>query len=145
MKSILRTLTVVALVGLTTVWVWAAQGRSLKVTVNYTGSGEVSAVNSVFVAVWTSPPVGDTTAPLAQEVVQENGATVSFENLTASTVFMTALYDEQGGWDALSAPPSGTPFGGYTGDAYGAPVAIHLGDGQTVEVEFSFDDTNRMP
>ena len=43
MKSILRTLTVVALVGLTTVWVWAAQGRSLKVTVNYTGSGEVSA------------------------------------------------------------------------------------------------------
>ena len=45
--------------------VWAAQGRTLKVTVNYTGNGEVSATNAVLVSVWTSPPVGDTTAPLA--------------------------------------------------------------------------------
>ena len=29
--------------------VWAAQGRTLKVTVNYTGSGEVSATNAVYV------------------------------------------------------------------------------------------------
>ena len=125
--------------------VWAAQGRTLKVTVNYTGSGEVSATNAVFVTVWTSPPVGDTTAPLALEVVQENGATVTFENLTASPVYLVAFYDAQGGLDYRTALPSGTPLGVYGADAYGAPSAIEVGDGQTVEIEFSFDDTIRMP
>ena len=85
------------------------------------------------------------TAPLAHEMVQENGATVSFENLTASTVFVTALYDEQGGWDARSAPHSGTPYGSYGAGAFGAPGAIVVGDGQTAEVEFSFDDVFRLP
>ena len=121
--------------------VWAAQGRTLKVTVNYTGSGEVSATNAVLVSVWTSPPVGDTTAPLALEVVQENGATVTFENLTASPVYLVAFYDTQG--DGMVA--SGMPFGGYGADAYGAPSAIVVGDSQTVEVELSFDDTLRIP
>ena len=125
--------------------VWAAQGRTLKVTVNYTGSGEVSATNAVFVTVWTSPPVGDTTAPLALEVVQENGATVTFENLTASPVYLVAFYDAQGGWDAASALPSGTPLGAHGADAYGAPSAIEVSDGQAVEIELSFDDTIRMP
>ncbi len=126
--------------------VWAAQGRTLKVTVNYTGSGEVSAANSVFLAVWASPDFGGGFfAPLAQEVVQENGATVSFENLTASTVYVTAVYDNQGGWDALSPLPSGTPVGTYNADASGAPGAIAVGDGQTVEVEFSFDDAFGLP
>lgn len=123
--------------------VWAAQGRTLKVTVNYTGSGEVSAANSVYVAVWTSPDFG-ISLPLAQEVVQENGATVLFENLSASTLLLSGLYDEQGGWDAQSAPPSGTPAGAYGTDASGAPSAI-VGDGQTVEIEFSFDDAFRLP
>jgi uncharacterized protein (DUF2141 family) len=121
--------------------VWAAQGRTLKVTVNYTGNGEVSATNAVFVSVWTSPPVGDTTAPLALEVAQENGATVTFENLTASPVYLVAFYDTQG--DGMVA--SGMPFGGYGADAYGAPSAIVVGDSQTVEVELSFDDALRIP
>ena len=123
--------------------VWAAQGRTLKVTVNYTGNGEVSATNAVFVSVWTSPPVGDTAAPLALEVVQENGATVTFENLTASPVYLVAFYDTQG--DGMVA--SGMPFGGYgeAADGYGTPSAIVVGDSQTVEVELSFDDTLRIP
>ena len=126
---------------LTAILVWAAQGRTLKVTVNYTGNGEVSATNAVFISVWTSPPVGDTTAPLALEVVQENGATVMFENLTASPVYLVAFYDTQG--DGMVA--SGMPFGNYGADAYGAPSAIVVGDSQTVEVELSFDDTLRIP
>ena len=133
----LATVSVLLMAGL----VWAAQGRTLKVTVNYTGSGEVSAANSVFVAVWTSPDFGSgTTAPL-----QENGATVLFENLSAATVYLSAVYDEQGGWDGRSAPPSGTPAGVYNPDANGAPGAIAVGEGQTVEIEFSFDDAFRVP
>mgnify|MGYP003712823167 CR=1 FL=1 len=123
---------------------WAAQGRTLKVTVNYTGNGEVSATNAVLVSVWTSPPVGDTTAPLALEVVQENGATVSFSNLDSSPVYVAALY-VRGGWDQLSAVPSGSPAGSHSTDGFGTPAAIELQDGQTVEIEFSFDDAFRMP
>ena len=126
--------------------VWAAQGRTLKVTVNYTGSGEVSATNAVFLAIWASPDWGGgISPPLAQEVVQENGATATFENLTASPVYLSAVYDEQGGWDPLSAPRSGTPVGNYGADAYGTPGPIEVGDGQTVEVEFVFSDAVRMP
>ena len=121
--------------------VWAAQGRTLKVTVNYTGNDEVSATNAVFVSVWTSPPVGDATGLLSGEVVRENGATVTFENLTASPVYLVAFYDTQG--DGIIA--SGMPFGAYGVDAYGAPSAIVVGDSQTVEVEISFDDTLRIP
>ena len=121
--------------------VWAAQGRTLKVTVNYTGNDEVSATNAVFVSVWTSPPVGDATGLLSGEVVRENGATVTFENLTASPVYLVAFYDTQG--DGIIA--SGMPFGAYGADAYGAPSAIVVGDSQTVEVELSFDDTIRIP
>lgn len=124
---------------------FAAPGRTVKVTVNYTGSGEVSATNAVYLAAWASPDFGGgATAPLAAAVAQENGAMVSFENLTASPVYVTALY-VQGGWDQLSPPPSGSPAGAYTTDATGAPGAIELGDGETVEVELTFDDAFRLP
>jgi hypothetical protein len=42
-------------------------------------------------------------------------------------------------------PPSGLPAGVHSTDAYGAPSAIEVGDGQTVELEFSFSDAFRMP
>ncbi len=124
---------------------WAAQGRTLKVTVNYTGSGEVSATNAVYLAAWTTPDFGGgTSAPIAAAVAQENGATVSFDNLTASPVYVTALY-VQGGWDQVSTPPSGSPAGAYSSDAAGAPGAIEVAAGETVEVELTFNDAFRLP
>ena len=77
-------------------------------------------------------------------VLHHMGGTVSFENLRAATVYLSAVYDEQGGWDAASVLPSGTPAGTYA-DANGAPSAIEVGDGETVEIEFSFDDAFRLP
>jgi len=124
--------------------VWAAQGRTLKVTVNYTGSGEVTATNAVYLSVWDTPNMAGG-VPIGQQVVTENGAVVSFENLTASPVYVAALYDDKGGWDGASVPPSGLPAGAYTTDPTGAPSAIEVGDGQTAEVEFSFSDAFRMP
>jgi hypothetical protein len=105
--------------------VWGAQGRSLKVTVSYAGSGEVSATNAIYLSVWDSPDFGGGTAPpLATLVVQENGGAVTFdfERVTASPVYVTALYDERGGWDQESAP-SGM-FGFYSTDGFGTPAAV---------------------
>ena len=125
--------------------VWAAQGRSLNVTVTYQGSGEVSASNAIFLSAWDSPDFEAGALPIANQVVQESGATVSLENLSSATVYLTALYDAQGGWTGVTAVPSGTPAGVYSTSEFGAPSAIAVGDGQTVDVEFTFDDTFRMP
>ena len=125
--------------------VWAAQGRTLKVTVNYTGSGEVNVNSAVYLSVWDSPNMAGGAIPIGQQVVTENGDVASFENLTASTVYVAALYDEKGDWDGASAPPSGMPAGVHSTDPTGAPSAIEVGDRQTVELEFSFSDAFRLP
>ena len=125
--------------------VWAAQGRTLNVTMNYTGSGEVTATNAVYLSVWDTPNMAGGTIPIGQQVVTENGDVVAFENLTASTVYVAALYDDKGGWDGASVPPSGMPAGAYSTDPTGAPSAIEVGDGQTVDLEFSFSDAFRLP
>ncbi len=130
---------------LAAVVVWAAQGRSLKVTVNYTGSGDVSAANAIYLSVWDTPNLQGGSIPIAQQIVVKNGESISFDNLTASTVYLAALYDTTGGWDAQSVPPSGTAAGVYNPDAVGSPGAIEVDDGQTVELDFTFDDAFRMP
>ena len=124
--------------------VGATQGRELKVTVNYTGSGEVSESNAIFLAVWDTPNLQGGAIPIGTAVATKNGDSVMFEDLTASTVYVSGLYDEEGGWTGTTAPPSGTPAGMYTADGF-TPSAIEVGDGQTVEIDFSFNDGFRMP
>lgn len=124
--------------------VWAAQGRTVKLTVNYEGSGEVSATSAIYVAAWDTPNVQSGAVPIGAQVVTENGGVASLENLSASTVYLTVIY-VPGGWDQASAPPSGSSIGIYNPEGGFAPGAIEVGDGQTVEVELSFDDTILMP
>ena len=135
---------VVLLVVLVAASVWAAQGRTLKVTVNYTGGGEVGDNNLVFLTLWDTPNM-KSAAPIAGQSAAANGNVVSFETVTALPVYLTALYDTNGGWTGTTAPPSGTTIGIYGADAAGAPAAIEIGDGQTVEIEFSFNDGLQIP
>jgi hypothetical protein len=78
MELILRTLTVVALVGLTTVWLWAVQGRSLDVVVTYV-SGEVNESNFIAVTIFDNPICQ--TEELGVQSVTENGGMASFSNV----------------------------------------------------------------
>lgn len=123
---------------------WAAQGGTLKVTVNYTGPGEVSADHAVYVAVYDSPDMQGGDNIIGTALVSANGATVSIENLSASTVYLSGFYDEQGGYQGGELA-SGTPAAAYSVDAFGAPSPIAVGVGETVEIEFSFNDAFRMP
>ena len=125
----------------------AGQGGTLEVTVSYQGSGEVGPNNAIWLSVWDTPdiPPDGSVLPIGNARVVENGGTVTLAGLTASTVYLTALYDEQGGWTGLTAVPPGTPAGVYSPGAYGAPGAIAVGAGETVEVEFGFTDAFRMP
>ena len=124
--------------------VWAAQGRTLKVTVNYTGSGEVSATNAIHLSVFDTPTIGYGTVPIAKVIATANGETFTVENVTASTVYLGAEYDEKGGWDGQGSSPSGSPAATYMPGAW-PPTAVQLEPGQAVEIEFSFDDAYRMP
>ncbi|MXZ72985.1 MAG: hypothetical protein F4Z04_15985 [Acidobacteria bacterium] len=125
----------------------AAQGGALQVTVTYQGSGGVGPNNAIWLSVWDTadiPPDGSV-LPIGNARVVENGGTVTVTGLAASTVYLTALYDEQGGWTGRTAVPSGTPAGVYSPNAYGAPGPIAVVAGETVEVEFGFTDAFRMP
>lgn len=139
-----RTAAVVAAAGLTASLAWATPGRTLEVSVTYQG-GEVSATNAIYLTVWDTPDMASGALPIATAMVSENGGTASFPNLTVSPVYIAALYDEQGGWDGVSAIPSGTPAGQYATGGSFVPAAVELTEGETVEVTFAFNDVFRMP
>lgn len=125
----------------------AAQGGALQVTATYQGSGEVGPDNAIWLSAWDTPdiPPDGSVLPIGGAQVTENGGVATITGLSASTVYLTALYDAQGGWTGLTAVPSGTPAGVYSPNAYGAPGPIEVGAGETVEVEFVFNDAFRMP
>jgi hypothetical protein len=123
---------------------WAGQGDDLEVTVSYAGPGEVDASHALYLALY---PTADMQAGniIATQIVSSSGDTASFENVGAATVYLTAFYDQQGGWTGTTAVPSGSPAGAYVEAGSFAPAPIEVGAGETVRVEFTFDDTFRMP
>lgn len=125
----------------------AVQGGTLEVTVSYQGAGDVGPNNAVWLAVYDTPDIASDPGllPIAGGVVTENGGTASFPGLSAGTVYVTAVYDSQGGWTGTTAVPSGSPAGVYNPTAAGAPGAVEVGSGETVEIDFQLTDFYRMP
>ena len=136
----------VPLVVLTTDPVWAIQGQTLEVTVTYTGQdGEVSSENSLYVVIFDTASMMQA-SPIAQEIITENGGTASFSNLTASPVYVAAIYDTHGSF-TLDQPevPSGSPATQYVAGGSFAPAAVELTDGETTKISFQVTDLFRMP
>ena len=122
----------------------AAQGSTLSVTVNYSGQGDVDAAHAIYLALYDTPNIAGGALPIAAQAATENGQTVEFSNVTASPVYLSALYDINGGWDGQSAVPSGSPAAMWQ-PVQPTPTPIELAAGETVDLEFSFDATFRMP
>ena len=123
---------------------WAGQGGTLEVTVNYAGSGEVDEGHAIYLAIYPSADIQADNI-IGAQIVTSNGETVSFENVGAPTVYLSGFYDEQGGWTGTTAVPSGSPAGAYVADGSFAPSAISVDAGETVRVEFTFNDAFRLP
>ena len=130
----------VAAVGLA----WAAQGSALNVTVNYMGPGEVDATHAIYLALYDTPDIAGGAVPIAAQIVTENGQTAEFPGVATSPVYLSALFDINGGWDGLSAVPSGSPAATWRPGQF-APTPIELAAGETVDLEFSFNAAFRMP
>ena len=124
---------------------WAGQGGgTLEVTVNYAGAGEVDAGHAVYLAIYPSADMQPDNL-LGGQVATSNGATVTFESVGAATVYLSGFYDEQGGWTGTTPVPSGSPAGAYVAAGSFAPSPIEVGAGETVQVEFTFNDLFRIP
>ncbi len=150
MKSMMRTLPVVALVGLTTVWIWAAQGSSLDVVVTYE-SGEITAGTLIHLMVHSEPYGPEVVPHIAHQVITKDGETASFSNLTESPVYVSAVYDDLGrGEEELRQGNfSGLAVHGIQSimliPPFWRPTPIELTEGETRTVRLSFDDADRMP
>ena len=133
-------------VGVTSSLAWAIQSPSLEVTVTYAGSdGEVSSENSLYVVIFDTASMMQA-SPVAQAIITENGGTASFSNLTASPVYVAAIYDTHGSY-TLDQPevPSGSPATQYVAGGSFAPASVELTDGETTKISFQVTDLFRMP
>jgi hypothetical protein len=122
----------------------AAAAKNVTVTVTYTGKGAVDAKHNVLVFLFDNPNIGPDSRPLGgPQVMQKNGSTVTFKDVSTPSVYIVAVYDELGGYDGVSGPPpAGTPIGMYSNDpkSPGVPVT----PGPKAVVKMSFNDAKRF-
>jgi hypothetical protein len=121
-------------------------GATVKVTVNYTGSGTVDENHKIAVALWDSPKFmqGNSAMPVAVQVTSSKNGTVTFTNVTANPAYASAAFDPTGKWDAHSGPPpAGSSLGLYS-KSPGQPAPIDTSGGKTASADITFDDSVKM-
>ena len=128
---------------------WQAEqkstARTLKVKLNYTGSGTVDEKHKIFVFMFDTPDFATTPEvnPIGMESGTAKDAMLTFADTGKSPVYIVAVFDPTGGYEGQSYPPSGSSLGIY-GATPGKPDPIKIEAGQKVEVELKFDDSTKM-
>jgi hypothetical protein len=119
-------------------------GQSVRVQVNYTGSGTVDEGHKIYVALWDTPNfIRNEGTPVAVKSTASNSGEVTFSGVAKSPVYVSTAFDPTGKWDAHSAPPAGSSLGMYS-KSPGQPEPIALSAGQTAQVQISFDDSVKV-
>jgi hypothetical protein len=124
-------------------WSSGADQADLRLKISYTGSGLVNDEHRIWIFIWDTPDF-TLSRPIAFRSLTENGAEIEISGLRASPIYITCVYDTEGGYDpyvAFGPPPVGSPRGAWTGDPRGpGPAPVELEEGGTVSLEFSFRD-----
>lgn len=112
------------------------------VTVTYAGKAKVDATHEIWVFLFDTPEiVAGHSQPIAVQTVTKSGATATFKDVQAQTVYVAVAYDEKGDYDGTQAPPPpGTPIALYLVDGKTAPVT----PGPKGVVKLTFDESRRM-
>lgn len=143
--STLRALATLAIVALAPIATPAASDEartSVRVTVEYTGSGEVDAQHRIWIWLFDTPDFASGAAiPVGEQSLGANDATATFAGLTAAQVWVAVAYDERGGFAGSAPPPAGAPVSLHMENGMPAPVT----PGEATSVRIVFDDSNRMP
>ncbi len=123
-----------------------AASRTLKVKLNYTGSGTVDAEHRVMFFLFDTPEFMQGSAmPIGSASASAKDETVVFSDVQTSPVYVVATYDPTGGYDGQSGPPpSGSSMGMYS-KTPGTPEPVKIEPGETTEIELAFDDSFKMP
>jgi len=159
-----------AVIGMmTVVWkqesVQAAGGhRTLKVKLNYTGTGVVDEKHQIYVMVSDANPflastlvdsISDAKPPVAAAGVAHivgrlggasKDSTVTFEDVRVSPVFVAGFFDKSGGFNGQASPDPapGSPMGAY-GKMPDRLEAIAIEEGKTVEIVLTIDEASKTP
>jgi len=120
--------------------------RSLQVKLNYTGAGKVDDAHKIFVFVFDTPDfMQGSGMPIASQAATAKDQTISFSDLSPSTVYIVCAFDPKGEYDGMSGPPpSGASVGLYSKEP-GKPAPIAIEAGKPAKVDLPFDDTTKMP
>jgi hypothetical protein len=124
------------------------QAKTLKVTVSYSGKGEVDQGHGIYMFLFDSPDFVQSPGsvmPVSFRAIHSNGEAATFDGLTAENVYLAVAFDQEGGYDMQGPPPSGTPVAVYKPGEAQLPTPIKLEVGKDIEIKFSFDDSLRMP
>jgi hypothetical protein len=116
---------------------------SVKVTVKYSGKGDVDDSHRLWVWLFDSPNIGASSMPIAETSIDTNGGVATFDGISAPQVWIAAAYDVRGGFAGMAPPPSGSPASTYGIAAGGAPAPVTPGENGAVTL--AFDDTFKMP
>jgi hypothetical protein len=115
---------------------------ALKVTVQYTGPGQVSADKRLWVWLFgQAPDPSGGVEPLATQSLSRNGDVVTFTGLAASQVWVAVMYDQNGGYMADGPPPSGSPASAHIVNGEQAPVA----PSPSAAITITFNDSYKIP
>jgi hypothetical protein len=121
-----------------------APAPTLRVTVRYTGAGQVDAVHKVIIWLFDSPDFmtnPGASMPIATSSLERNGDVATFPSVGAAQVWIATMFDQTGGFDGSGPPPSGSPVGVYMENGQPTPIA----PASTGTVTVSFDDSFRVP
>jgi hypothetical protein len=123
-----------------------AKARTLKVKLNYTGSGTVDDKHRIIVFLFDSPDFTQgSVMPFAEKDGAAKDAVVTFADLDRSPVYVSTVYDSTGAYDGQSGPPpSGASLGMYMTEPP-QPGAVKIDEGKTGEIQLTFDDSFKMP
>jgi hypothetical protein len=122
------------------------KGGTIRVQIDYTGTGTVDVNHKVYVALWDSPDFAQPNSdvmPVAVEPTSSKTGTVTFSDVKKTPAYVSAAFDPTGKWDARSAPPTGSSLGMYS-NAPPTPEPINVAPGKTEKVKISFDDSHKM-
>src|ERR1035437_244220 len=124
----------------------AAEGRTLKVKLNFSGAGPVDQKHKIFVFVFDSPDFirREDAMPIGNDSATAKDATLTFSNVATSPVYLIAVYDPAGNYEGMSKPPAGCSLGIYS-KTPGKPDPVSIDAGKTAQIDLAFDDTVKMP
>ena len=115
----------------------------VKVTVKYTGKGEVDDSHRLWVWLFDTPNIAAGSIPIAETSIDTNGGVAAFDSVGAPQVWIAVAYDVRGGFAGMAPPPSGSPASTYGTAPGGAPAPVTPGEKGAVTL--AFDDTFKMP